>query len=185
MRVFGSIVQSCVLSMLYPRQDLTFRRAIANALISDDDTRNVLESLEELAEKSFGSFFVSAALDEDVEHVAILINGSPENVLLSTNGKHDLIHIPLVPTTRATTAQFIGIGLAAFQTPLSNCFIGHDNPALCQKFFHIAKTEREAKIPPYSMADDFGWKAKAFLIGRNDVCFHAAILSYCSALLPS
>ncbi|GAC1405124.1 MAG: hypothetical protein NVSMB49_24210 [Ktedonobacteraceae bacterium] len=89
MRVFGSIVQSFVLSMLYSRQDLTFRRTLASERISDDDTRNVVESFEEPAEKSFGCFFVSAALDEDVEHVAILIHGSPENVLVSTNGKHD------------------------------------------------------------------------------------------------
>src|SRR5260221_2464324 len=109
--VFRSIVQPFVLPMLHARQELAFRRTIAPELISDDDTWNIWEPFEELAEKSFGSFFVSAALDEDVEHVAVLINGSPEEVLLSTNGKHDLIHLPLVPTTRATRAQFIGIGL--------------------------------------------------------------------------
>jgi len=35
------------------------------------------------------------------------------------------------------------------------------------------------------VADDFRWKAVAFVIGRSDVCFHEVILAYRSAVLPS
>src|SRR5258708_36251385 len=98
--------------------------------------------------------------------------------------KH-LVHMPFVTTTRTPPPQFIGVRLPKFQAPLPHRFIGDDDPTLLQKMFHIAKTERETKIQLHSMADDFRWKAKAFIIGRNAVCFHAAILAYCSALLPS
>lgn len=144
MRVFGSIVPSFVLSMLYSKQDLTFRLTRAPERISDDDTRNVVESFEELAEKSFGCFFVSATLDEDVEHVAILINGSPENVLVSTNGKHNprpIYHVS--PQRGRRRRNSLAEVWPNVQTPLSKCFIGHDNPALCQKFFH--RTENGAR----------------------------------------
>lgn len=82
-------------------------------------------------------------------------------------------------------AQFIRLRLTTFQTPLTDRFIGHDNSLVCQKLFHIAKTERETKIQPNSVADDFRWKAKAFVMGSSRVCFHEAILAQYSATFPS
>jgi hypothetical protein len=35
------------------------------------------------------------------------------------------------------------------------------------------------------VADDFRRKAEAFVVGSKRVCFHEAILVYCSATLPS
>ncbi|GHO72216.1 hypothetical protein KSC_111080 [Ktedonobacter sp. SOSP1-52] len=48
---------------------------------------------------------------------------------------------------------------------------------VCQKLFDIAKTERETKIQPDSMADDCRRKAVAFVVGRSGGCFHEAILA--------
>jgi len=70
----------------------------------------------------------------------------------------------------------IGVRLPKSQAPLTNCFIGHNDPALCQKFLTIAKTEREAEIQPNRVADDFRWEAKAFVARSSGVCFHEAIL---------
>ena len=117
--------------MLYARQDFTFGSSITLQFISDNHAWHILYSFEELTEKSFRCLFVASALDENVEHVAILIHRSPEIVSLPTDGEEDLIHMPRVATTRATTAQFIGRGLTKFQTPLPHSFRGHDDPALC------------------------------------------------------
>jgi hypothetical protein len=78
---------------------------------------------------------VTSALHEDVKHSAILIHGSPEDAFFSTNGEHDLVHMPDVTAARTVTAQFIGIGLPEFGTPLSHGFVGDDNPTLGQKLF--------------------------------------------------
>jgi hypothetical protein len=32
------------------------------------------------------------------------------------------------------------------------------------------------------VADDFGWKAKAFVARSSGVCFHEAIVAHCSVL---
>jgi hypothetical protein len=77
------------------------------------------------------------------------------------------------------------IFFSLFQTPLTHRFVGHSDSSLCQKLFHIAKTEREAKIQPNSVADDFNRKAVAFVIGGSGVCFHGAILAQCSVPLSS
>ena len=78
MGVFRSIVQSFVLPMLHARQDLAFGGSIALQFIGDDHAWDVLESFEELAKKAFRRVCVASALHQDIEHVAVLINGSPE-----------------------------------------------------------------------------------------------------------
>ncbi len=105
------------------------------------------------------------ALHEDIQYVAILINGSPEVMLLASNRENHLIQIPLVATTRAATAQFIGIGLTKCEAPLPHRFIGHDDPALGQKFLNIAKTEREAEIQPHRVADNLRREKEPLVIG--------------------
>ncbi len=93
--------------MLYTRQDLAFGCTITLQFISDDHARDVLESFEELAEKSFRGFFVAPALDENVEHISVLIHRSPQIVSLATDREKHLVHMPLVATTRTATAQFV------------------------------------------------------------------------------
>ena len=129
--------------MFHVRQDLAFGCPITLQLISDDDARDVLQPFEQLAEKSLRRFFVSSALHQDIQHVAILIHGSPEGMLLASNRENHLIHMPFVAATRTATTQFIRVGLPEFEAPLPNRFRGHDNPALCQKFFD--RTENGAR----------------------------------------
>jgi len=59
------------------RQDFAFRIAITLQLISDDHARNVLQPIEKLAEKSFRGLLVTPTLDEDVEHITVLVHCSP------------------------------------------------------------------------------------------------------------
>src|SRR5512135_113790 len=106
-------------------------------------------------------------------------------MLLTSNRENHLIHIPLVATTRAATAQFIRIGLTKFEAPLPHRFIGHNDPALCQQFLNIAKTEREAEIQPHSVADNLRRETEPLVIGSSGGCFHEAILAHRSATLPS
>ena len=116
--------------MLHTRQDVTFRDTIASEFIRNDHSRDVLQPFDEFPKEAFGGFFISPALHQDVEYVAILIHGAPEILSFATNGEEDLIHVPDVSAARTATTQFIGIGLAEFQAPLTYRFIRHDDPAL-------------------------------------------------------
>jgi hypothetical protein len=120
--------ESLVLPMLHPRQDFAFRRTIALQFVGNDHTRRVLQFLKQLAKQSFGSFFVPPALNQNVKHVSILIDRSPERVLLATNRENHLIHMPCVTTARTAATPFIGVGLTKRQTPWSNRFIGQTIP---------------------------------------------------------
>jgi hypothetical protein len=67
-----------MLPMLHARQDLAFLSSIALEFIGNDHAWDVSESFEEFPKKSFRRMFVTSALDEDIQHVAVLIDGSPQ-----------------------------------------------------------------------------------------------------------
>ena len=111
--------------------------------------------------------------------------GSIPDVFFPTNGEYDLVHMPDVAAARAATANFIGVGLSEFQTPLPHRFIGDDDPTLCKKLFNITETERKTEIQPDSMANDFRWEAGAFVVGSNGVRFHEIIVAHGSTTLSN
>jgi hypothetical protein len=110
-RIFRTIIQPFVLTVLHARQDFAFRRAITLQLISDDDARNVLRPFEKLVEKAFGSFLVASALHQNVQDIAVLIHGSPQVMFLATDREEDLVQMPLVAGPRLPAPQRVGIGL--------------------------------------------------------------------------
>jgi len=97
----------------------------------------------QLAEKSFSGLCVASALDQNIQHIAILIHCSPKILPLPANGEIHLVHMPFVTTAMTATSQFIGVGLVEFEAPLTHGFVGHDDPALCQKFLN--RTENSAR----------------------------------------
>jgi hypothetical protein len=110
MRILRSIVSPFVLPMFYTWHDFAFGRSITPELIGDNYTRNVLQPFEKLAEKAFGSFFVASALHKNVQDIAVLVYGSPQGMSLATDREEDLVQVPFISTTRATT-EFIGVRL--------------------------------------------------------------------------
>jgi hypothetical protein len=168
--------------MLHARQDLAFGGSIALQFISDDHVWDVLESYAELPKKAFCRVCVPSALDEDIQHVAVLIDGSPQIMPLATDREKDLVQVPLIPTPRAAAAEFVCVRLPKRASTTGARFRrSRRSRAGRRPLFDIAKTEREAEIQPNSMADNLRWEAKAFVIGGSGVYFHEAILTHCSA----
>src|SRR5690242_5974909 len=112
--------------MLNTSEQLALGRSITGKFVGDNHTWNVLQPFEQFAEELFSCVFVPSALHQDVEHVAMLINCSPEIMFLTSDCEHDLVHMPFVAATRAATTQFIGVGLPKFEAPLSHGFIRHN-----------------------------------------------------------
>ena len=102
-----------------------------------------MQSFEQLAKEAFGSFCVAPALHQDVEDMTILIDRSPEGVFFSTDSEYDLVHMPCVAATRTATTQFIRVGLPECEAPLPYGFVGHNDPALCEKFLN--RTDNRAR----------------------------------------
>src|SRR5439155_20097222 len=76
-RVLCSVVEPHVLFMLHRRQDLGLSCGVASQLVGDNHPWDVLKHLQQFAEELLRSPLVTPRLDEDVEHIAVLVDGPP------------------------------------------------------------------------------------------------------------
>src|SRR5919108_1702667 len=78
MGVLRSVIQIPMLTISHARQELSLGGFITLQLIRDDDLWSVLASFEEITEKLLRRLLVTPALHQDIENVAVLIDGPPE-----------------------------------------------------------------------------------------------------------
>src|SRR3954447_57742 len=100
--ITGSIVQALVPAVLDPGHQLPLRRRIARQLVRDHDPRRPALLLQQLAQQPLGRFLVAPALDQHVEHGAVLVDGAPQPVLRAGNPDLDLVQVPLVTGRRGS-----------------------------------------------------------------------------------
>ena len=110
MRNLCAIVRVSVRAMGDGRHDHSVRSLIAAQLVGDQPPRLTLLALQELAEKTLGSPAVTTRLDEDIEDVAILIDGTPEIVPPSLDGDEDLVQVPDVAQPALSTLEPASVG---------------------------------------------------------------------------
>src|SRR5476649_2763472 len=102
-------------------KQLTTGDAVASQLIRHNHARSILESLQQPPKETLRGVAVPPWLNQDVEHNAILIHGTPKIVLQHAldPDKH-LVHMPLVSRPCSTASQAAREGLAEFLAPLTN-----------------------------------------------------------------
>ena len=77
---------------------------------------------------------IAAGLRQDIEDFAVLIDGSPEVVLLAIDGKEHLVRGSRVTRARASTAQRIGVNPAEFPAPRPDRLIDRYHAPFGQQF---------------------------------------------------
>jgi hypothetical protein len=82
-----------------------------------------------------GGSLVSAACDQDVEDVAILIDRSPKTMALAADRNEQLVHMPDVTETTLSPAQGASIRWSKLLAPGSKRFVRHRDATLREKVF--------------------------------------------------
>jgi hypothetical protein len=82
------VIEPFVLAMLDARHDLLLRRAVGAQLVGHHDARRPALLLQELAQQPLGRLLVAPALDQGIEHEAVLVDRAPQVVLLARD-RHD------------------------------------------------------------------------------------------------
>ena len=113
MGVFSPVIEALVLPVLNPRHDLPLGSGIALQLVGDEHTRGSTLLSEKLAEQAFGGLLVAPALDENIENEAVLVDGTPEPMLLPGEADDHLIEVPFVATARRSLTDPVGEYLPA------------------------------------------------------------------------
>ncbi len=70
-------------------------RFAAAQLVSDHHPWRILRILQQLAEEPLGRFGLAPALDQDVEHMAVLVHRAPKGVHLAADAEERLAEMPL------------------------------------------------------------------------------------------
>ena len=102
---FGAIVLVSVRAMGDGRHDRSVRSPVAAQLVGDQPPRRTLLALQQLAEKACSRPTVATRLDEDIDDVTILIDGTPEIAPLSLDGDEDLVQLPDVAQPALSTLE--------------------------------------------------------------------------------
>jgi hypothetical protein len=174
MRVLGSIVQISALSVLDTGKQLTLSDAIAQQLVGHNHPRLILQTRQQPLEESLRRLGIAPGLNQDIEHNAILINGTPEIMLHALDADEDFVHMPLVTRSWPAAAWAVGETGGELLAPTAHSLIGDDDTALRQDQLNITQAEAEYVIQPNSVADDLGGKPMAVV--RVGWQVHAASL---------
>jgi hypothetical protein len=108
------------------------------------------------------------ALHQDVEHVPVPIDCTPEIMQLAADAEKHLIHKPFVARPWPTPLQRVGKQPTEAQAPFPDAFVADHHAAGGQDRLDVTQAEAEAAIQPDRMFDDLGRKAKA-VIGLGEV----------------
>ena len=76
-----------------------------------------MQALEQFAEELLGGQRVSARLHQDVKHIAVLVDRTPQVPLCAVDLHKHLIQVPLIAGAGAPPAQLVGVGLPELGTP--------------------------------------------------------------------
>ncbi len=92
MRVLRPVIKPFALPTFDVERDLPLRSTETCQLVRDHGTGWAALLLEKLAQEAEGGLLVTPALDEDVEHQAVLAHSAPGPVLLARDRPHDFIN---------------------------------------------------------------------------------------------
>ena len=80
-----------MLPMLDAGHDRPLCGSIAGEFVRDHHARCHALLLEQLAQQALGGFRIAAALNQDVEHDAMLVDGAPEPMLPACDADRNLV----------------------------------------------------------------------------------------------
>jgi hypothetical protein len=120
---FGSVVgiASCV--VVDGRHSHPVRGTVAPEAIGDEAARDTAAPLEQLAKEPRGGVAIPARLEEDVDDLAVLVDGRPEVLTLATNRHEEFVEMPGVADGPGPMPESPGVGEAEGLAPVPNGFV--------------------------------------------------------------
>ncbi len=145
--------------MLNGRKDLPMCCSITPQLVGDQLPGCLPLMLQHLTKEARSRSTISTLGDQNINHVSILIDGSPQIEVLSSDSDEEFIDVPDVTEPSLLPPQISSIGRTELPTPIPKCFVRNTDASFCKQVFYVSKAQREPMVQPDSVADDFRWKA--------------------------
>ena len=129
MRDFGAIVGVASSVMTNETQEGSKRSSIAFEFVGHDLKRLFPLAAHQSLKEPHGGALISTRLNQDVDHVTVLIHGPPEILLLAVDPHEDFVQVPDITEAALAAFQLSSIVRTELLTPMSNGFIGVPNTA--------------------------------------------------------
>ena len=165
MRGFGAIVGVTFRGVSRVAQDGSHGRRVASEFVGNDTKWFFSLAAQQSSKESLRGALITARLNQDVDHIAVLIHGTPEILLLAIDSNEDFVQVPNIAEAALTPLQFSGIARTELLTPESNRFIRDDDAAFGEKILHISEAQTETMVNPDGIADDFRWETMTVIAG--------------------
>jgi hypothetical protein len=104
---------------------------------------------------------ITSSLHQDVEHDAVLIDGSPQPVLFAADLQQQFVEVPFIAASNSSSTQPSREERPEHCAPLADRLVADDDAALSEQILHVAETEVKAKVEPDGVSDDLGREAVA------------------------
>jgi len=96
MRDLGSVIRVLIGTVHDRRHHDARGDAVASQLVGDEPARGAALPFQQLPEEPNGGVAIPSRLHQHVQHVAVLIHGSPQVLLAAVNPDKELIEIPRI-----------------------------------------------------------------------------------------
>jgi len=143
---FSSVVFILASSMVDGWKDLSVGGRIASKLVGHELPRRPPLLFQDLAKEALSGPLVSAAGDQDVEDIPVLIHGSPKIMTFTADRDEHFVHVPDVTESALSAAQSAGVFGSKLVAPGSNGFVGYLDATLGKKVLDVSKAQREPMV---------------------------------------
>jgi hypothetical protein len=107
------------------------RDSITSQLVRKDLSRLTLMEVENASEKLLSSLTIAAFLEKYIHHFTVLVNGSPQVLLLTINLHEHFVNVKGITEPLVFSFQSLLILRAKFIAPQPDRFIADDNYSFC------------------------------------------------------
>ena len=122
-------------------------------------------ALQCLTEEPLGGQCITPALHEDVDHVAVLVDGAPEVVDLPAQRDKDLVNMPNITKPALPALEAPAVLGPELQTPAPNRLIGDDDASFSEQVLDSPEAHGKPIVEPHGVADDIGRESVAVILG--------------------
>ncbi len=125
-------------------------RPRANILAATSQLTNLTVPTEE----PLGGPDIPARLDQDVEDVAVLVDGPPQILPTAVDRHEHLVEVPRVAGSGLAAAQAGRVDGSELGAPLPDRHVGDDHGADQQQLLDLAEAQQEPVLQPHAVRDD-------------------------------
>jgi len=155
MRNHGAIVGILLGIVGNTWKDRSTGSTIALQFVGDDPEWLLALTAQQSAKEPLGCTLIAARLQQNINNITILIDGTPKILLLAVDSDEEFVQIPSITEAFLLLFKTSGIVRSEFPAPLADGFIRNNDSVFGRKIFNITEAQTKAMIDPYGVADDF------------------------------